>query len=49
MVNEINNSFGRRISFVKNKFREFIDADDLRSINSTDRKPNKEFKKGRQK
>ncbi len=49
MRNEINFSFGRSISFVKNKFREFIDADDIRSINSTDRKPNKEFKKGRQK
>ncbi len=46
MRNEINYFFGRRISFVKNKVREFIDADDLRSINSTDRKPDKEFKKG---
>ena len=49
MLQKIKKSFGRRINFGNNQVSEFTDADDLRSVNSAARKPNKEFKKGRKK
>ncbi len=49
MANKVIYSFGGKFNFAKYKVSEFTDADELRSVNSTDRKPNKEFKKGRQK
>lgn len=60
MMYKIKNSFGGYINFEKDQVREFTDAEADRyalfvehigkkPVNSTDGKPNKEYKKGRQK
>lgn len=49
MANKVRYSLGGKNNFVKDQVSESTDAEDLRSVNSTDRKPNKEFKKGRKK
>ncbi len=60
MLYKIKNSFGGYINFEKNQVRVFTDAEAIRydhlienigseSVNSTDDKPNREFKKGRKK
>lgn len=60
MLYKIKESFGGQISFKKGQVRLFTDAEVIRydhlieniggeSVNITDMKPNREFKKGRKK